>query len=284
MADFVDGVSTKSRILSVGIKKSGGTAVGAAKSWAILGSVLGKKPDFVGQIQEVGWLSTRCRQTYATLGLQKVADFVGRVRAKSRILSVGFKKSGGSALGAAKTWATLGERKLADTDGRVSTKSRILSDGNQQVRCYVLGAAKTYASLGFQKVADFVGRVPAKIRILSVGIKKSGGLALGAAKTWATPWEQEVADFDARVSTKRRILSVGSRQKAGFCRSESKSRVAQHSVMQIMWATLGLQKVLNIDGRSWQKSRFGRSGFVFGPIPKKCAQRYKKSPVLLGGS
>ena len=46
-------------------------------------------------------------KTLATLGFQKVADFVGRVLAKCWILSVGLKKSvGGSALGAAKTLAS----------------------------------------------------------------------------------------------------------------------------------------------------------------------------------
>ena len=81
---------------------------------------------------------------------------------------------------------------------------------------------KTLATLGFQKVADFVGRVLAKCWILSVGLKKSvGGSALGAAKTLASScckmWP---------------ILSMGSRQKAGFCRSASRSRVAQQSALQ----------------------------------------------------
>ena len=70
VTDFDGRVWAKSWILSVGIWKSGGTAVGLGKSWA-------------------------------TPGFQKVAGFVGQAWAKSRILSVGTNKSGGSALGAA---------------------------------------------------------------------------------------------------------------------------------------------------------------------------------------
>ena len=47
------------------------------------------------RVADLGARSGRFRRS----GLDKKKDFVGRVSTKSRILSVGIKKSGGSALG-----------------------------------------------------------------------------------------------------------------------------------------------------------------------------------------
>ena len=221
-------------------------------------------------------------KTLATLGFQKVADFVGRVLAKCWILSVGLKKSvGGSALGAAKTLASscckmwpilsMGLDKKQDFVGRhqevgwhssrcckivgntrvgsgqkagfcrSDSRSRVAQHSVLQKRWPTLGDyTLAYFGSGPGKRPVFVGRIEGVVR-LGTRCCKIVGYAV-VSKKWPN-------------------LTARSRQKARICRSDSRSRVLQHSVLQKLWLARLAKKWLNLTFWVRAKSRILTVGF-----------------------
>ena len=202
------------------------------------------------------WLAlvVKCGR-FCRWGLDKKQDFVGRHQEVGWHSSRCCKIVGNTRVGSGQKAGFC----------RSDSRSRVAQHSVLQKRWLALVAkCGRFCQLGLDKKQDFVG-----------WNQEVGCYVLGAAKRML------------RLGFKKwPILSVGSGQRAVFCRSDSRSRVAQHSVPRKRGLRSGSEKwpILTVGSRQkagFCRTEINKSGVMFSVLPKRMLRLvFKKWPIL----